>query len=111
MNYESFSDYMLDNRNALADKLKGCETSEQLISEALDGYDWAVSKGIEHLEWYKMLKEAIIKEYGEEKFSELERRSCEDLLRIPNAVSSYYSDVAGKKKVGYSAGECSSVSR
>lgn len=105
MFYKTFSDYMLDNRYHIAEKLKECKSKQTLIREALDSYDWAVSKAIEHLESYKLLKEEIISEFGEDKFHELENKAADKFMRLNTAVGKYNLDVMRGKKVGYSAEE------
>lgn len=105
MFYKKFSDYMLDNRYHFANKLWKCKSKQTLVREALDYYDYAVGKAIEHHESYKLLKEAVIAELGEDKFREIEAKAAKNFMQLNEAVGDYYSDVLHKKRVGYSAKE------
>ena len=105
MIYNTFSDMMLDNRWGISNGLKACNDKDEIIEKALDAYDFAVAKGIEHHESYKLLKAAIIDELGEETFRKIEKKAAEKFMELGRAVDIYYSDVKSGKLVGYSAEE------
>ena len=105
MVYETFSDMMLDNRHGIEKGLKVCNDKDEIIEKSLDAYDFAVVKGIEHYESYKLLKAAIIDELGEETFRKVEKKAADKVMELGRAVDLYYSDVKSGKLVGYSAEE------
>lgn len=105
MVYETFSDMMLDNRHGIEKGLNACDDKAEIIEKALDAYDFAVVKGIEHHESYNLLKAAIIDELGEESFRKIEKKAAERFMELGRAVDIYYSDVKSGKLVGYSSEE------
>jgi len=103
MYYDSFKDYLIDNRNGIKSDI-GNMNADELREEVLSAYDFAASKAIEHFECYLILKEAIIKKYGKDAFEQIELDGAkEDWKRLPRAVNEYYADIRANKKVGYSA--------
>ena len=105
MYYNSFSDMMLDNRNGIDKGLRACETKPEMIEKALTAYDFAVSKGIEHHESYKLLKVTMVEELGKEKAEEIEIKAAKNFMQLQKGIDKYFDDVKSGKKVGYSAEE------
>lgn len=105
MIYEKFSDMMLDNRTALKRGLNACEDKAEIIEKSLDAYDFAVVKGIEHHECYKLLRQAIIDELGQDVCDKIDKRADENFMELAKAIGVYCADVKSGKKVGYSAEE------
>ena len=105
MFYKKFSDYMLDNRYHFANKLWKCKSKQTLVREALDAYDFAVTKAIEHHESYKLLKAAMVEELGKEKSEEIETKAAKNFMQLQYGIDNYFGDVKSGKKVGYSAEE------
>lgn len=104
MYYNSFKDYLIANRNGIEANIIDMNADE-LRDEVLNSYDFVAAKAIEHFECYLILKEAIIKRYGEEVFRELEVGEGNGCKRLLKAVGEYYADIRANKKVGYSTEE------
>lgn len=105
MIYEKFSDMMLDNRHGIEKELNACENKAEIIEKSLDAYDFAVIKGIEYHQCYKLLRQAIIDELGQDVWDKIDKRTAENFMELAKAVGVYYADVKSGKRVGYSAEE------
>ena len=105
MIYKTFSDMMLDNRHGIEKGLNACEDKAEIIEKSLDAYGFAVVKGIEHHECYKLLRQAIIDELGQDVCDKIEKRASYNINKLAMATAVYYNDVKNGKRVGYSAEE------
>lgn len=105
MIYKTFSDMMLDNRHSIEKGLNACENKAEIIEKSLDAYDFAVVKGIEHHECYKLLRQAIIDELGQDVCDKIEKLASKKFMELAKATDVYYTDIKSGKRVGYSTEE------
>lgn len=101
MYYETFEDYLIDNRNAIAHNIRHMSMDE-LKDEVLSAYDFGATEAIKHLECYKLLKAAVIARYGQKAFDDLEAATSKDFTALMKAEDKYYTDIKNHRKVGYS---------
>lgn len=91
MYYNSFNDYLIDNRNNIIKNIKHMSV-EELKEEVLKAYDFTAIEAIKQHESYKLLKSAIIEEYGQEVFDEIETANAKGYLELLRATDKYLQD-------------------
>ena len=105
MVYNTLSDYLLDNRRGVEEQLKHAKTVAQASEIALESYDWVAQEYIRHQAVQKIVKEEIIKAYGEEAFREIDDKVGARYKELLTAGSEYRFDIQHGRRVGYSAEE------
>ena len=61
-----------------------------MIEKALTAYDFAVSKGIEHHESYKLLKAAMVEELGKERAEKIEIKAAKNFMQLQKGIDKYF---------------------